>query len=73
MQADCRDAFIPRESFKHLCHVNVGLVANGVNAGQWQPTPRECEVAGNVAGLRDDGHTTVCCVNAMFVRPKGRA
>ena len=61
------------EFLKQLRHVNVGLVADGKDAGERQGAAGEGEVAGDVARLGDDGNAPVDDFHAMFVGPGGDA
>ena len=61
------------ECLKHLRHVNIGLVADGKDAGERQGAAGEGEVAGDVARLGDDGDAAVDGFHAMLVGPEGGA
>ena len=68
MKADRGDALILGQRFEHPRHVDVGLVADGEDGGHRQGAARHGEVAGDVAGLRDDGDAALDGLEAD-VRP----
>ena len=51
MKADRSDPIIRTQSFEHPRDIDIGLVANGKNAGQGQGAVAHGEIAGDVAGL----------------------
>ncbi len=59
MQADRGDAVVGGQRLEHLRHVDIGLIADGVDGSERQGAPRHGEVAGDVAGLGDDGDAAI--------------
>ncbi len=58
------------QGLDHLGHVDVGLVADGIETRNGQGAPRHGEVAGDVAGLGDDGNAAGDGVEPVFVGPE---
>ncbi len=64
------DAVIPRQRLDHLRHVDIGEIADGEHGSERQGAPCHGEIAGDVAGLADNGDAAVPQADPMLIRPE---
>ena len=69
-QSDRADARVIEERVDAILHPDAGLVADGDDRAETQPSLLEREVDGDVAALRDDGNALTNRMHAVLVGPQ---
>src|SRR5262249_7195136 len=69
VEANGGDALVLSERFEHARHVDIGLVADGKNRGDWKSAPRHREVAADIPGLGDYGDASFDRLKSVLIGP----